>query len=147
MEWITRLSGKTIGLDTAPLIYFMEEHPFYLEFVRPFFQALDRGDIIVVTSTITLLEVLVYPIRKHDNALASEYRDILLRSNLVMMDVTSSISEHAAKLRASYTLRTPDALQIATALQAGATTFFTNDVRLPQIEGIEILMLDHLSEV
>ena len=61
MEWITRLSGKTIGLDTAPLIYFMEEHPFYLEFVHPFFQALDRGDFIVVTSTITLLEVLVYP--------------------------------------------------------------------------------------
>ncbi len=44
MEWINDLRGKTIGLDTAPLIYFMEENPTYLETVRQFFEAMDRGD-------------------------------------------------------------------------------------------------------
>jgi predicted nucleic acid-binding protein len=57
----------------------------------------------------------------------------------------SAISDHAAQLRATHALRTPDALQIATALQAEATYFLTNDIRLPKIQGIEILMLDHLS--
>lgn len=147
MEWVTRLSGKIVGLDTAPLIYFMEENPLYLESVRCFFEAMDRGDFLVVTSTITLLEVLIHPLRNHNNDLASEYRDILLRSNLMMMDITSTISDHAAQLRATHTLRTPDALQIATALQTEATYFLTNDIRLPQIEGIEILMLDHLSRI
>ena len=31
MEWLNELQGKIIGLDTAPLIYFIEENPSYLE--------------------------------------------------------------------------------------------------------------------
>ena len=42
-------------------------------------------------------------------------------------------------------LRTPDAIQISTALKAGATLFFTNDIRLPEIPYIQILLLDSLS--
>ena len=30
MEWITKLYGTVVGLDTAPLIYFIEKHPIYL---------------------------------------------------------------------------------------------------------------------
>lgn len=43
MEWINDLRGKTVGLDTAPLIYFIEENPAYIETVRFFFEAMDRG--------------------------------------------------------------------------------------------------------
>ena len=80
MEWINGLQGKTVGLDTAPLIYFIEENPTYLEATTLFFEAMDRGDFTVVTSTVTLLEVLVQPLRSNNTALASEYRDILLNS-------------------------------------------------------------------
>ena len=59
MGWIESLRGHVVGLDTAPLIYFMERHPTYLEIVRPFFVALDQGEFRAVTSVITLLEVLV----------------------------------------------------------------------------------------
>jgi hypothetical protein len=65
VEWINDLIGSTVGLDTAPLISFIEEHSTYLEAVRPFFEAMDRGDFIVVTSTITLLEMLVHPFRNN----------------------------------------------------------------------------------
>ena len=54
MEWLRKLSGKTVALDTAPLIYFMEEHPVFLDAVKPFFAALERGDFQAVTSSITL---------------------------------------------------------------------------------------------
>jgi hypothetical protein len=27
MEWLIKLKGKIVGLDTAPLIYFIEENP------------------------------------------------------------------------------------------------------------------------
>jgi hypothetical protein len=30
MEWIADLLGQVVGLDTAPLIYFIEEHPTYI---------------------------------------------------------------------------------------------------------------------
>ena len=144
MEWINDLRGKTVGLDTAPLIYFIEENPTYLEAVRLFFEAMDRGDFAVVTSTITLLEVLVHPLRINNIELAAEYRDILLNSRLMTLEVSNTIAEQAARLRATHKIRTPDAIQISTALNAGASHFFTNDVRLPAIPSIQIISLDSL---
>lgn len=142
MEWINALQGETVGLDTAPLIYFIEENPVYIEAVRPFFEAMDRGDFTVVTSTVTLLEVLVHPLRGKNKELAAEYRDILLNSKLMTLEVSNVISEQAARLRAAHNIRTPDAIQISAALNAGATHFFTNDVRLPEIPFIKVLSLD-----
>ena len=144
MEWINGLQGKTVGLDTAPLIYFIEENPTYLEAAKLFFEAMDRGDFTVVTSTVTLLEVLVHPLRSNNTALAAEYRDILLNSNLMTVDVSSTIAEQAARLRAVHNIRTPDAIQISAAINAGASHFFTNDIRLPEIPAIHILSLDSL---
>jgi hypothetical protein len=51
VEWINDLRAKTVGLDTAPLIYFIEENPTYLDATKLFFEAMDRGDYMVVTST------------------------------------------------------------------------------------------------
>jgi len=62
MEWINQLQGQVVGLDSAPLIYFIEQNPTYLEMVRLFFRALDRREFRVVTSVLTLPEVLVYPL-------------------------------------------------------------------------------------
>jgi predicted nucleic acid-binding protein len=144
VEWMNVLKGKTIGLDTAPLIYFIEENPTYIEKVRVFFEAMERGNFLVVTSTVTLLEVLVHPLRGNNIELAAEYRDILLNSRLMMLEVSSDIAEQAARLRAIHHIRTPDAIQIRAALQAGATHFFTNDIRLPNIPSIQIFPLDSL---
>lgn len=144
MEWLNALQGKTVGLDTAPLIYFIEENPAYTETVRPFFEAMDRGSFLVVTSTVTLLEVLVHPLRGKNAELAAEYRDILLNSRLMTLEVSNTIAEQAARLRAVHHIRTPDAIQISAALEAGATHFFTNDTRLPDIPSIQILSIDSL---
>ena len=144
MEWINDLQGKTVGLDTAPLIYFIEENPAYIETVKLFFEAMDRGDFLVVTSTVTLLEVLVHPLRSNNRELATEYRDILRNSKLMTIEVSSAIAERAAQLRAAHNIRTPDAIQISAALNAGATHFFTNDVRLPEIPSVQILSIDAL---
>jgi len=144
VEWINDLQGKTVGLDTAPLIYFIEENPAYIETVRLFFEAMDRGDFLVVTSTVTLLEVLVHPLRSNNRELATEYRDILINSRLMTLEVSNAIAEQAARLRAAHNIRTPDAIQISAALNAGATHFFTNDIRLPEILSIQILSIDAL---
>jgi len=142
--WIDDLQGKTVGLDTAPLIYFIEENPAYIETVRFFFEAMDRGDFLIVTSTVTLLEVLVHPFRSNNRKLAAEYRDILLNSKLTILEVSTSIAEQAAQLRAAHNIRTPDAIQVSAALSAGASYFLTNDIRLPKIPSIQIFSLDAL---
>ena len=60
------------------------------------------------------------------------------------LEISNSIAEQAAQLRATHNIRTPDALQISAALNAGATHFFTNDIRLPEIPPIQILFIDSL---
>lgn len=146
MGWIANLQGKTVGLDTAPLIYFIEENPAYIEKVQPFFEGMERADFEVVTSTVTLLEVLVHPLREDKTELAAEYRDILLKSKLITVEVSHQISEQAASLRSRYSIRTPDAIQLSTSLNAGASFFLTNDIRLPKISSIHIMSLDDLGD-
>lgn len=132
-------------MDTAPLIYFIEQNATYIEVVRAFFQGISRGEFQVVTSTLTLTEVLVHPLRTGNVELAGQYRNILLgQENLTTFPVSPVIAEFAAQLRATQNLRTPDAIQIATAIQGGGMFFLTNDARLPAIPDLEILVLDKL---
>lgn len=145
MEWLIQLQGQVIGLDTAPLIYFIEQNQAYLKVVRAFFQAMSQGQFQVVTSTLTLTEVLIHPFRAKNVELAKQYRDILFdQDNLTTLPVSAEIAEFAAQLRATRNLRTPDAIQLATVIQGGAKFFLTNDARLPAIPDIEILVLNDL---
>jgi len=145
MEWLAQLQGQVVGLDSAPLIYFIEENPTYLEMTDAFFEALVRGEFRVVTSVVTLLEVLVYPLRQGNTILAQQYRDILFNeAGLTTIEVSPAIAEVAAQLRANYNLQTPDSIQMATAISGGASFFLTNDARLPSLPGLEVLVLEEL---
>jgi predicted nucleic acid-binding protein len=146
MGWIEELKGQIVGMDTAPLIYFIEENPTYVKFVDPFFEAIERNEVTVVTSMVTLLEVLVVPIRLKKDSLSKKYRDLLFKSKgLSTVPVTQEIAEEAARLRSIYSsMRTPDAIQIATAMKERASCFLTNDARLPSLSGLKMLQLDEL---
>ncbi len=147
MAWIAQLQGKIVGLDTAPVIYFIEKHTLYIDLVRPFFQAVDKGECSAVTSTITLLEVLVHPIRHGDTKLAQSYRDLLLDSEgLTTLSLSQEIAEEAAQLRAFQSIHVADSIQMATALKEGASFFLTNDKRLPSLPGLQVLVLDDLKK-
>ncbi len=146
MQWIEQLQGQIVGLDTAPLIYFIEQNPTYLQMMRLFFRALNRNEFQVVTSVVTLLEVLVYPLRCGDIALAQQYREILFddEESLRTLQFSPDIAEVAAQLRAVYNLHSLDAIQMATAVYRGASFFLTNDSRLPSLPGLTVLVLDRL---
>jgi len=145
VEWIASLRGKVVGLDTTPLIYFIEENPAYLEMVIPFFEGVHSGEFTVITSTVTLLEVLIHPFRRGDTDLAQQYRDILLGAEgLATISLSHEIAEEAARLRAVHNMRVPDAIQLATAIHEGAEFFLTNDARLPSVRDLGLLVLDKL---
>ncbi len=57
MEWVNNLAGESVFVDTAPFIYFIEQNKTYGSIVSPPFESADRGQIELVTSVITLLEV------------------------------------------------------------------------------------------
>ncbi len=131
-----------IAVDTAIFIYYIEAHPAYAPLVDPLFDAADRGACQLVTSALTLLEVLVVPYRAGNRALADRYEALLTRSRGIRcVDLSRDQLRAAAQLRAATGARTPDALQLAAAIGAGCRTFVTNDRRLPPIPGLEIRQL------
>lgn len=143
MGLTAKLGPGPVALDTAVFIYFVEEDPRYLPLVEPVFQAIDRGSLAAVTSALTLLETLVGPLRVDDRALAERYESLLTRSRgLRMIDLDAALVRTAAEIRALTRAATPDALQLAGALRGGATSFLTNDRRLPDVPGLEILQLE-----
>lgn len=144
MGLIDELSGQRVCIDTAPFIYFIEKHPKYLNLLHSLFIEVDAGNIDAITSTVTLLEVLVLPIKTNNLVLVEKYRDILLYSKgLTTFEILHEVSELSAKLRAKYTIKTPDAIQIATGILYGANQFLTNDPNLKKITDIKVLILDN----
>jgi predicted nucleic acid-binding protein len=132
-----------VGVDTAAFIYFIEAHPTYLPLLRPLFAAADLEAVTIVTSAVTLLEVLVVPYRAGNQPLAQRYEALLTRGRgVVLREIDRPLLRAAAQLRAVAGVRTPDALQLSAALAEGCTTFVTNDRRLPALPGLRILQLD-----
>lgn len=146
MKLDTALVGiSRLGIDAAPVIYFIEVHPRYDPLVSAVFQRVSDGVLTGVTSVITLTEVLVHPLARGNLALARQYRTLLRRSRQIrMIPVDPAVAEHAAELRARYRLRTPDAIQVATALTAGCEAFLTNDRDLRRVTELRTLLLDDL---
>ena len=142
MGLIRDLGRGPVGVDTAIFIYFIEEHPKFLSLIEPLFREVDEGRIELVTSALTLLEVLVVPYRTGDHVLATRYESILTRSRGVRMaEISRDHLRAAAQLRAVTGLKTPDSLQLVAALAGGCTIFLTNDRELPTWSGIRILQL------
>jgi predicted nucleic acid-binding protein len=140
---IADLAGTVVGVDASIFIYFIEEHPRFLALLDPLFEDADAGRRELVTSALTLLEVLVVPYRAGNQALANRYEALLTRSRGIrVVDLGREQLRAAAQLRAATGIKTPDALQVVAALTAGCSTFLTNDRRLPKIPGLRILQLE-----
>ena len=142
MALIDDLGVGPVGVDTAIFIYLIEENARFLPVIAPLFEAADSGQLQLVVSALTLLEVLVVPYRAGDLTLAKRYEAVLTRSRGVrIMDLTRDHLRLAAQLRAATGVASPDALQLAASLAAGCSAFLTNDRRLPAVPGLRIVQL------
>ena len=147
---VTKLDQALIGItrlgfDTSPIIYFIETHPQYDGLVTQIFQRVSNGLFEGITSVITLTEVLIHPLRRGDATLQQHYSDLLINAaNFQTLPIDIKTATSAADLRARYKLRTPDALQVATAVAASCEAFLTNDAALQSVSELRVLVLDQL---
>ena len=138
--WAGLATGSLVVVDTAPLIYLLEDHPVFLPRFIGLFEAEAAGTLHIAISTIALAEVLTGPLRAGQDALAQRYQQALGRFADLAVDV--AIAAAAARLRARYRLKLPDAIQLATALEAGAAALVTHDRDFSQVEGLRIITGD-----
>ena len=133
---------KIIGLDTAPFIYYIEDIAPYAGLLDPVFRLVDSRAVRVVTSTVTLAEILTKPFADKNFSLADEIKFTLGSfSSLSVVAIDEKLAEAAALIRALYTIRLPDALQVAAAIQGEASVFLTNDKPVKKVNAIEVLVL------
>ncbi len=136
---------RRVALDTSVFIYQLEANPRYVPLTGPVFSWLELPASRAVTSTITMTELLVQPFRGLDEPQADAFYGLLSTyPNLNWIAPDLQIAVLAARLRAAHRLKTPDAVQAATAVQAGASGLIANDPVFERIEGLETLVLDRL---
>ena len=147
MGLISDLGPGPVAIDTAIFIYFIEEEPRFLPHILPLFVEADEGKRELVTSALTLLEVLVVPYRTGNPQLAERYELLLTGSRGIrMVELTHDQLRAAAQLRAATRAKTPDALQLVSALGAGCRTVLTNDRRLPRVPALRVIQLSSYVE-
>lgn len=136
---------RRVALDTSVFIYYLEANLAYADLAGEVFAWLEHSKNTAVTSTLTMTELLVHPYRLADEQMVNQYFGLLsVFPNLDWIAPDLQIADVAARLRAHHRLRTPDALQIATAIRSGASAFLTNDAGLARVAEVEIGILDGL---
>jgi predicted nucleic acid-binding protein len=135
---------RRIALDTSIFIYQLEANARYVALSDEVFTWLEEPGHTAVTSTIALTELLVKPYLSSDERSANEINALLSTyPNLDWVAPDLLIASLAARYRAEYRLKTPDAIQAATAVRSRATAFITNDSAFERVPAYESFLLSH----
>ena len=136
--WADLPAGTRVVVDSAPIIYVLEDHPQFAPRFVGLFEAEAAGSLEILISAITLSEVLTGPFQAGQEALAQRYATALQAYTVIPVD--NEIAVSAARLRSRYRLKLPDAIQPATVLESGAHGLVTNDIDFSVVEGITLML-------
>ncbi|HEY5870866.1 MAG TPA: PIN domain-containing protein [Candidatus Tectomicrobia bacterium] len=120
-------------LDSAPVIYLVEEVPNYAELVD---RRVSVADVVQVVSDLTRMECRVKPLREGNTALLQYYDDYFAEVVEEIVVLSRAVIDRATDIRARYGFRTPDAIHLAAAVVSGCDVFLTNDHRLDRFPDI-----------
>ena len=134
--------NSTIFFDTAPFIYYFEDHPDYGQMIDKIFLSIYENNSSFVTSYITYIELITKPKQLEREDLVAKYRDFFTNSDsLSLYPLNLMVSEKTAEIRAKYGFKTPDAIQMATASICGADIIITNDKEWKKFPEVRVLIL------
>lgn len=136
--WGGLQQGDLVVVDSAPLIYLLDEHPEFAPLFEGLFEAYERGALQIAISTIAVAEVLAGPFKHGQDVLAKRYEKAL--AGFEVVPVSQEIAVTAARLRAGSGLRPPDALQAATALEISAAALVTHDRDFSRLTGLRVIL-------
>ncbi len=121
-----------IFFDTNVFVYLFEDYEPFSSMVDAVWRRMvQRGDKLV-TSAMTLGEVLVRPTKLGQASLVEQY-DRAIRTTAQVISFDPAVAWRYASLRATHTLRNADAIQLACASHFGVDLFITNDKELHKL--------------
>lgn len=136
---------KRVFIDTAPIIYYLENSTLYSDSIKKFFAKCLEENIQIVTSAITVEEYLVFPYSSGQMEFVDNFKRFIEYMNIEVIDIDSNIAEQGAIIRGQYKqFKAMDVLQIAAAIVSGCDMFFTNDKQLRQEKELPCMTMDDL---
>ena len=145
MGVIGSLMGGQIYLDTNIFIYALEGFPAFEAVLADLFEAIDDRAIQAVTSELALAEALVKPLAdKNPSAVEAYERALAPRSSLMVLPISRPILRRSAELRAAPGGKLPDAIHVATVLEADCDAILSADQRIKIPSGSALVTLAEL---
>lgn len=128
--------------DTMLFIYYFEGHPEFGPRVRHILRDMTRRGDVLCTSVFTAGEVLTAPQKLKAHQTVKELREYFAGGDLEIIPFTLATAESYSRIRASHSVSPADAIHLASAKEARANLFITNDKRVQQlhIEGIDFVV-------
>jgi predicted nucleic acid-binding protein len=130
-------SQALLLVDSAPIIYYVEDHPTLATHFAPVFEGHESGRVRIAVTTTAAAEILVGPAKSGNEALLRRYRTILQSWQIIGLDI--EVAESAARLRATLGLRLVDAIQAASALSIGAVALVTHDRDFSRVRSLRVI--------
>jgi predicted nucleic acid-binding protein len=127
--------------DTNLFIYLWEDYGALSQAVEELrTKMLRRGDQLL-TSTLTLAEILVKPTVEGNAELCRKY-EAAISSAALLIPLDTKVAKIYAAIRSDRSLKAPDVIQLASAASAAADLFVTNDGRLQgkHVPGIDFIV-------
>jgi predicted nucleic acid-binding protein len=98
----------------------------------------------LAVSRLGVMECRVKPLRDNAHTLLAVYEAFFMQARIV--ELTAAVVDMATTLRASYGLKTPDALQAASALSLGEdVVFVTADLGFARLNGLRALKVQYIT--
>lgn len=127
------LSGPTIYPDSCIAIYLVEEHRDFANQIESLIESTDSSELII--SDLSVMECLVGPLRNGNAVIEKRYKEWF--DKILVVPIPGIAFRDAARLRADNpSIKTPDALHVATAVHYRCDELWTNDDRLSKVAGI-----------
>lgn len=136
---------RKVFIDTAPLIYFLEQNPQYHNKVKSFIEKCCEEEIKITTSVITIEEYCVYPYKNNSLQLIRKLDEFIEDMGIELINIDVTIAKMASRIRGEHKeFKAMDSLQLASACLKECDLFLTNDKQLRQFTGIKCVMVDEL---
>ena len=128
-------------VDSNFIIYLVENSAFHTQIVE-IVNDIRSIDGIYYSSVISKMEYEVKPYKDNNHASLKAYEMFNEYYDVHYCDITEEVADMAAKLRAKYSTKQMDSLQLATAICNNCDYFISNDFELQKIEEIKVICIE-----